>query len=142
MRWKALAVIAHPCRRREPQLSRSLTATPLIVPQVLTGATGSLGAHILARLLASSAVEKIICLSRAKSHEDSRTRLKDSLSQRKLSIPADFDSKVISYAADVNDDLLGLTQDEYDGTKASVTHVIHVRALCFRFPSVVLTPFA
>ncbi|KAJ7885729.1 male sterility protein-domain-containing protein [Mycena olivaceomarginata] len=78
---------------------------------VLTGATGSLGAHILYQLVSSSNVRKVICLSRAKSHEESVQRVAESMKARKLPPP---DNKLLSYAANVNAPLLGLTETEYN----------------------------
>ncbi|KAL1669339.1 hypothetical protein GGF50DRAFT_123191 [Schizophyllum commune] len=92
---------------------------------LLTGATGSLGAHILAQLTASPAVKKVVCLSRAKSHEDSLARVKDSLAQRKLSLTPEQAAKVVSYAANPNAEDLGLLQSEYDALSAEITSVIH-----------------
>jgi thioester reductase-like protein len=91
---------------------------------VLTGATGSLGAHILSKLVAASAVRKIICLSRADSHANSLERVRQSLQSRKIRI--DVESKVEAYASNPNTDLLGLTQQEYDQIQNEATIVIHV----------------
>ncbi|KAF7293216.1 L-aminoadipate-semialdehyde dehydrogenase [Mycena chlorophos] len=91
---------------------------------VLTGATGSLGAHILHQLLASSAVRKVICLSRARSHDESRTRVLDSLKTRRLAVPED-DGRVEFYAANPNVSLLGMTPTEYDSIRSEVTDVVH-----------------
>ncbi|KIK50782.1 hypothetical protein GYMLUDRAFT_51012 [Collybiopsis luxurians FD-317 M1] len=90
---------------------------------VLTGATGSLGAHILHQLTKSPSVRKVVCLSRAKSHAESRERVKESLKMRRLPLPDDntFDS----YAANPNAPLLGLTEEEYASIGAEVTDVIH-----------------
>lgn len=95
-------------------------------PQVLTGATGSLGAHILYQLVSSSNVRKVICLSRAKSHEESVQRVAESMKARKLPPP---DNKLLSYAANVNAPLLGLTETEYNLIRDEVTDVIHASAL-------------
>ncbi|KZW00808.1 acetyl-CoA synthetase-like protein [Exidia glandulosa HHB12029] len=91
---------------------------------VLTGASGSLGAHILAQLVASPDVKTVICLSRASSHADSLERLRGSLAQRKLDESL-LDSKVESYAANANVDLLGLSQGEFDSIPQRATVVIH-----------------
>ncbi|KAJ3895239.1 L-aminoadipate-semialdehyde dehydrogenase [Lentinula edodes] len=88
-----------------------------------TGATGSLGAHILHQLLQEPSVRKVICLSRGQSHEESRERVKGSLKLRKLSTPDDH--KFDSYAANPNVPQLGLTDDEYTSIRAQVTDVIH-----------------
>ncbi|THV03189.1 L-aminoadipate-semialdehyde dehydrogenase [Dendrothele bispora CBS 962.96] len=90
---------------------------------VLTGATGSLGAHILHQLLSSLVVRKVICLSRASSHEESRTRVKESLKLRKLPLPVE--GKFDSYAANPNSPLLGLKEEEYRTIQNEVTDVIH-----------------
>ncbi|KAJ7460644.1 L-aminoadipate-semialdehyde dehydrogenase [Mycena latifolia] len=89
---------------------------------VLTGASGSLGAHILHQLVSSSSVRKVICLSRAKSHEESIQRITDSMKARKLPPP---DDKLVSYAANANASLLGLTESEYNSIRDEVTDVIH-----------------
>ncbi|KAK0470229.1 L-aminoadipate-semialdehyde dehydrogenase [Desarmillaria tabescens] len=89
---------------------------------LLTGATGSLGAHILSQLTASPLVRKVICLSRAKSHAESMERIRESITARKVSID---ESKVTSYAGNANEPLLGLTEEEYGAVRDEVTDVIH-----------------
>ncbi|KAL7418303.1 hypothetical protein Q5752_006759 [Cryptotrichosporon argae] len=92
---------------------------------VLTGATGSLGAHILHQLVASPAVARVVCLSRARSHADSLARVRDSLAtrQRRLT-PAEL-AKITSLAADVNAPQLGLGEAEYDALRRQATAVVH-----------------
>ncbi|KAJ4473884.1 L-aminoadipate-semialdehyde dehydrogenase [Lentinula aciculospora] len=90
---------------------------------ILTGATGSLGAHILHQLIQAPSVHKVICLSRARSHEESRERVKESLKLRKLPMPDG--PKFDSYAANPNIPQLGLTNGEYTAMRAEVTDVIH-----------------
>jgi len=90
---------------------------------VLTGATGSLGAHIVDQLARRPDVAKIICLSRAKSHADSLKRIQESLQTRgRHSVDL---NKIMSYAADVNKPNLGLTADEHESIRRSATAVIH-----------------
>ncbi|KAG7093526.1 putative NRPS-like protein biosynthetic cluster, variant 2 [Marasmius oreades] len=91
---------------------------------VLTGATGSLGAHILRQLVSSCSVRKVICLSRASSHEESRERVRESLHLRKL--PEPERSRWDSYAANPNAPHLGLTEKEHESIKNEVTDIIHV----------------
>lgn len=91
----------------------------------MTGATGSLGAHILDSLTASPNVDQVICLSRAKSHEDSRQRVDASLALRQRSLSAAQEAKIHSLAADVNRPKLGLTDAEYEELCARCTAVIH-----------------
>ncbi len=72
-------------------------------PQVLTGATGSLGAHLLHRLLTSDNVAMVVCLVRGNSHADARRRVADSLATRGLpSLESLQDkSRLFVYAADL-----------------------------------------
>ena len=51
---------------------------------ILTGATGSLGAHILSSLRSTPSVTKIVCLVRASSPEDATSRVNNSLAKRRL----------------------------------------------------------
>jgi NAD(P)-dependent dehydrogenase (short-subunit alcohol dehydrogenase family) len=92
---------------------------------VLTGATGSLGAHILDQLTRRSDVATIICLSRAKTHQDSLKRVQDSLRQRQRVLSPSAMSKIKSLAADVNKPDLGLEKEEYESLRLQSTAVIH-----------------
>jgi len=92
---------------------------------ILTGATGSLGAHILDQLTRRSDVAMVICLSRAKSHEDSLRRIQDSLQQRRRELDPEAMKKVVSFAADVNKPDLGLGKDQYELLRQQSTSIIH-----------------
>ena len=54
--------------------------------QVLTGATGSLGSHLLAQLcqLPASQVERVICLVRGETSDAAQERVRKALSSRGL----------------------------------------------------------
>ncbi|BEI83428.1 hypothetical protein CcaverHIS002_0400320 [Cutaneotrichosporon cavernicola] len=88
---------------------------------LLTGATGSLGAHILDQLLRRPEVVEVVCIARAPSHAQATTRVEASLAQRHRTVPARWRA----LAADVNRPDLGLSADEYDSLRTSVTEVIH-----------------
>lgn len=92
---------------------------------VLTGATGSLGAHILDQLTRRDDVASVICLSRAKSHQDSLQRVYDSLQQRQRHLSPQAMSKVMSFAADVNKPDLGLEPEQYELLRLQSTSIIH-----------------
>ena len=92
--------------------------------QLLTGATGSLGAHLLGQLVDLAMVSKVICLSRATSHAESLLRVRESLEKRKVTLPETSFAKIVSLAADINADRFGLAQTEYDDLSAEVTGVI------------------
>jgi thioester reductase-like protein len=75
--------------------------------QVLTGATGSLGAHLLDQLLDQEDVDKVICLVRARNDEDALKRVEESLRVRCLR-PCNEGRKsaVVAYPSDLSlDDL-------------------------------------
>lgn len=99
--------------------------------QVLTGATGSLGAHILQQLVSSPSVARVICLSRAQSHDDSLARLQESLRLRQLSLTQQQWGKVTSFSANVNEDRLGLSPDDYGYVVSHTTAIIHVCTVLF-----------
>lgn len=90
---------------------------------VLTGATGSLGAHILDCLARCPTVRKVFCLSRAKSHEDSLQRVQGSLRERRR--PAVKEDKLVSFAADVNKEDLGLAPSEYELLRSEGSIFLH-----------------
>lgn len=92
---------------------------------VLTGATGSLGAHILDQLTRRPEVSRVVCLSRAKSHADSAKRVQDSLAQRLRTLSPEAQAKIVSYASDVNRPDLGLSAAEYDDLRRSASAIIH-----------------
>ncbi|ORY34306.1 putative L-aminoadipate-semialdehyde dehydrogenase [Naematelia encephala] len=92
---------------------------------ILTGATGSLGAHILDQLVSSPQVARVICLSRAKSHEDSLRRVQESLALRERTLTAEASGKITSFAADVNRPDLGLTPEEVETLRTHATAIIH-----------------
>ena len=110
---------------RDPSLAeRSLLGEKEVI--VLTGATGSLGAHILDQLRRKPSVAKVFCLNRAPDHQEAVRRTEESLKARGLPLSKEGDSvQVISLAADISKEHLGLTQQEYEGLASNVTSVIH-----------------
>lgn len=96
---------------------RAAAGAPRVV--LLTGATGSLGAHLLAELLRDPSVEKIYCLNRG---ADAHRRTIASLRERKLEVPGDrMESRVESFGADLTRPDLGLDRK----LLAGVNLVIH-----------------
>jgi len=86
---------------------------------LLTGATGSLGAHILAELLRTPGIEKIYCLNRG---SDPQGRTRESLKLRGLDVaPALFDARVESLSTDLTKPGFGVPA----GKLAGVNLVIH-----------------
>ncbi|XEV01557.1 hypothetical protein FSHL1_006844 [Fusarium sambucinum] len=107
---------------RQPRSARSSSHNI-----VLTGATGSLGAHLLARLALSSSVQKVYYLVRASSNTNAQERLEKSLEERNLRaiFPTHLPSKIICLAADLLEQYLGLGKKTFDSIARCVDIVYH-----------------
>ncbi|KKY24427.1 putative l-aminoadipate-semialdehyde dehydrogenase [Diplodia seriata] len=94
---------------------------------LLTGATGSLGAHILAQLLPLPHITRIYALVRAPSPAAAHARILASLSTRHLSpSPSHLSSKLTALPSDLSDaSTLGLAPGTYATLRATLTTVIH-----------------
>jgi carbohydrate kinase (thermoresistant glucokinase family) len=94
---------------------------------VVTGATGSLGAHLIAQLLHNNAVGKVVALVRAKNDEDAESRVARSMWTRGvwhiLSAPAQ--QKLQCFSADLTSSSLGLQPETYDAIADGLTAVMH-----------------
>lgn len=111
---------------------------------LLTGATGSLGAHILSQLIVDARVSRIHLLVRGATPHTARTRVLKALSSRSLSSPsppaiaaaavgaagaagASFDSKVsIWEQCKFSDPRLGLSETEYAHLAGDVDVILHL----------------
>lgn len=94
---------------------------------VVTGATGSLGAHIVSQLAQSDRVETVYCLVRASSGATARTRVRQSLHDRYVypSLSEVACRKIVPIPATLSDPQLGLRQETYEHLRSHVTSVIH-----------------
>lgn len=93
----------------------------------LTGATGSLGAHVLAQLIARPDIEKVYCLVRAKDSRDATHRVQKSLIQRKIyhSLPLPLRRKIHALPSDLSDPYLGLDSATHSTVAQNLASVIH-----------------
>ncbi|KAJ5747040.1 NRPS-like protein biosynthetic cluster [Penicillium nucicola] len=95
---------------------------------IVTGATGSLGAHVVVQLAQSICVNTVYCLVRATSTASARRRVQQSLRARGLSYtltPAQA-QKIIVLPADLgNSNRFGMDEASYTMLVESVTGVIH-----------------
>ena len=91
---------------------------------MVTGTTGSLGAHILAQLISREDVRQIYCLVRASSLATAQSRVFSTLIARKLG-PFPDTNKVICLPADLSRLDLGLENAVLDRLKKTLTTVIH-----------------
>ncbi|PWN34613.1 acetyl-CoA synthetase-like protein [Meira miltonrushii] len=94
---------------------------------LLTGATGSLGAHLLSIAAQRQNVETVICLCRAKTNEEAQARVNESLTERRLPSVQSLASRcnIICLSSDLAKNHLGLTLEMYKTVLQSVTSIIH-----------------
>ncbi|PYI32372.1 putative polyketide synthase [Aspergillus indologenus CBS 114.80] len=91
---------------------------------VLTGATGSLGSHVVQKLASSPGVTNIICLNR-RSRLDADQRQLQSLSHKGIWLPDDVIDKLTIMDADLTRPQLGLSSQQYETLVSTTTHIIH-----------------
>ncbi|KAJ3778588.1 hypothetical protein FB446DRAFT_713250 [Lentinula raphanica] len=95
---------------------------------LLTGCTGSLGSHVLVRLLTMHDVGKVFCLVRK---TDSEATIRDRLSVQfqKYGLPSELltkkKSSIVILPADLSEASLGLTPSDKHKLETEVTHIIH-----------------
>lgn len=93
---------------------------------LLTGPTGSLGAHILSQLLSNDNISHIHLLVRGATSTACHERVIKALTSRQLSVPTDFDTKVQIHSCKLSDTSLGLSDHDYANLAAMVDVIIHV----------------
>jgi len=100
----------------------------IVDEQLLTGATGSLGAHLLHLLSSNSSGNngKILCLVRAADDASAHSRILQIVASRGLEID---ENRVVALAADVTKENLGLSASVYEGLVKTVETVVHVSDL-------------
>lgn len=96
---------------------------------VLTGSTGSLGAHILQQLAMLDTVKSIICLNRAENDDDAKRRTEKSLRARDLGSLDELvtlsGTDIVCFSAVLEDPKLGLQPEAWALVSSKVTCVIH-----------------
>ncbi|KAI1394167.1 L-aminoadipate-semialdehyde dehydrogenase [Hypoxylon trugodes] len=91
---------------------------------LLTGTTGSLGAHILSQITAIPEVKKVYCLVRASTPEDAQSRVMSSLKFRNVFHEAIIE-KAVCIPSDFSQESLGLDPSTLKTLQSSLTTVIH-----------------
>jgi NAD(P)-dependent dehydrogenase (short-subunit alcohol dehydrogenase family) len=93
---------------------------------LLTGGTGSLGAHILAHVARDPAVARVICLNRQPSgKQDPYARQAAALKSKGLSLSPSEWSKITVFGTNTGSALLGLREVDYTWLCSQVTHIVH-----------------
>ncbi|KAL2882794.1 hypothetical protein SGCOL_002006 [Colletotrichum sp. CLE4] len=92
---------------------------------VLTGATGSLGAHLLAQVVRQPYVKTVYCLARASSPEEAESRVLASLAPKGLSLSETDKTKVRYLPTNLSLPDLGIPAEAAAELRKSLTTVIH-----------------
>lgn len=93
---------------------------------VITGATGSLGAHIANQLLQHKDTRKLVCLVRASDNATAMKRVLASFKERMLDTSILNGDRVVALKSDLDEDKLGLDDAVYSSLKREATVIIHV----------------
>lgn len=91
---------------------------------LVTGATGSLGAHLVEHFATQPNIDKVICLNR-ESHSDARSRQFSALESRGIHLSETAMSKLHVLESDTSKPQLGLSNSEYIRLAMCVTDVVH-----------------
>jgi hypothetical protein len=111
---------------RAPTLPSGSSAGPLPLKHcvLVTGATGSLGSHIVSHLAQLSTVDRVVCLNRL-STEEADERQQKSLAMRGIMLNPAVISKLKVVTTDTSKPNLGLSPERYRELVLSVTDVVH-----------------
>lgn len=93
---------------------------------LLTGPTGSLGAHVLNTLLNRPDIGHIYLLVRGASKQAARERVLKALSSRLLPIPSTFEQKVTILQCKLSEPDLGLNSSDYKTIQSQTDLILHL----------------
>ena len=102
---------------------RLLTGRLLTLRQILTGATGSIGAHALVELAARESIDTVYCFVRGST--DPMKRITESLQRRSLSLGPAQSRKVVPFRANLCAERFDLAASPYHELLARVTTIVH-----------------
>ena len=91
----------------------------------VTGATGSLGSHLVAHFAELPNMNTVICLNRHISGSEPEARQRQSMESRGIKIDTNAHSNLRVFETDTAKPMLGLPQDKYEVLQKTVTHVVH-----------------
>ncbi|KAL8382486.1 hypothetical protein RB595_006323 [Gaeumannomyces hyphopodioides] len=91
----------------------------------VTGATGSLGSHLVAHLASMPAVKAVYCLNRRSRTGSPDQRQDAAFSSRGITLGADEAAKLRVLVVDGAKPRLGLATDEYETLAKGLTHIVH-----------------
>lgn len=91
---------------------------------LVTGTTGSLGCHVVARLVRDPAVKTVVCLNR-RSKETAFDRQMQAFVDKAIDLNPQELSKLQVIESDTSEPNLGLSRDQFADLTRTVTHIIH-----------------
>lgn len=94
-------------------------------PQLLTGVTGGLGAHLLAKLASQDNVSSVWAMVRAPTDTAASARVFSSLAARGIELSPEQISKVVALACDLSRPDFGLSPPRLAALTRTLTLVIH-----------------
>ncbi|KAI2615230.1 hypothetical protein GGR54DRAFT_650524 [Hypoxylon sp. NC1633] len=104
--------------------SGQLGTTPNGKTVLVTGATGSLGSHLIAKLAESPDVAHVVCLNR-RTRTNPTERQKQALIKKGITLSEEAAGKLNVFETDMSRPILGLSVEEYETLANNVTHIIH-----------------
>lgn len=103
--------------------SKTTTNTKDVV--LLTGATGTVGIHILAKVAKQNNVTAVWAIVRASSVAQASERISEALSSRNLHLTETEQAKIVPFLGDLSKPNLGLDEETLQKLESQLTHVIH-----------------
>jgi len=91
---------------------------------LVTGASGSLGGHLVYHLAQLPDVKTVVCLNRENKTEP-YTRQQKAMREKGIRFPEALKPKLLVFQTDSSLPMFGLPRSEYEGLVSSVTHLIH-----------------
>ncbi|KAL1884818.1 Type I Iterative PKS [Paecilomyces lecythidis] len=92
---------------------------------LVTGATGSLGSHIVQKLVENPTVAQVVCVNRESISVPVARRQQEAFQQRGIKMPAGARTKLRILGTDTAKQQLGLPPHEYAWLVQNATHIIH-----------------
>jgi acyl transferase domain-containing protein/thioester reductase-like protein/acyl carrier protein/SAM-dependent methyltransferase len=108
----------------DSSISGALSSHPSGQCVVVTGGTGSLGCHLVAKFASLPDVTQVICLNR-RSRQDPSSRQHESLLKKGIVLPPHIASKLCVFETDMSKSELGLAKDDYEYFLQNTTHIVH-----------------
>lgn len=108
----------------EMSWSGSPRANPHGKTVLVTGATGSLGSHLIAHFAELPDVVRVVCLNR-RTRSDPKKRQKQALAKKGIWLSEEATKKLSVFETDMSKTNLGLPVEDYEDLIDSTTHIVH-----------------